>query len=420
MSQASLQEPPALRQLDKTIREEIEQFTSSSENSLGSKKNKVQKKETKHPKMCDTLQLEDVNRSRCYMEEQDSSKKKKLERNRASKESNENHPPQEVTHPENIPPLGSPVMLKKSKKKKQQLPPDVQLSANSTSKIEPLRPTPENIGSWKTRKSRILETTTDQKDEKTSKNDDGIPQRIKKHPLSLHQQNKVTFLCSTPLSSPAASLKTKKKTKLNGPGKNDEFNGFSDHSQDLFITQRKFVSSHVSSGDSPPLGQEQFLSQLSCRDRYSSGSNHQVVLKETSTQTDHDLSFLSLMSLVKKVKVLVPCSEKPLDLSLPSRIRAKRKVRNYSNEVIVIPSQSPPMGQEASSKSSLKFNFSPIPKFDETKFIQTVLNSSYFFKGKGEPGEATPITPLIKGSERAKKRPKKSGVTPKKRLKQHH
>lgn len=402
------------------------------------KKNKLKKKESKQHEMGDTPQSGNENPPQSCEEGQDttlcsessvrssSSRKKNRERKRAATKSNENCPPQEGndaidTH-QILDSLEPPEKVKKNKKRKQQALPGIHSSESPLSG----RSAPEIINGGQTQKRSNVETTTDQKCKATSRNDGGISQRRRQNPLSLQQSNIVLYN-SSPLSSPNPLSKPKRNAKVNG-GKTEDMNGMSDHSQDLFITQKKFVSPHSSSQDSPLLGQKQgsgirdwmrsqnpplLLSQFSCLTRNSldrsNGSNQQVILREKATQTDDDsLTYLALMSFVKKVKVLEPCSEEAQDLSLPSRTRAKKGASSPDNDVIIVESQSPPTGTKASIKTKIKFCFSPLQKAEETKFVQTVLNSSYFFKGKGEPGEANPpITPLLKIKEKPKKKKKK-------------
>ncbi|XP_069601748.1 uncharacterized protein [Ranitomeya imitator] len=309
--------------------------------------------------------------------------------------------------------------VKKHKKKKQQMPQEIWSSA------------PKHISGEKTsRRSNGVEATNDQIHNVILRHDDGINQRRKKHSVSLHQSHMYT---STPLSSPTSRPKIKSNTMPNGHQKPEAVSGVSDNSQDLFITQKQFASSHGSSGDSPPLGQKQgsgitdslgspnpprLLYQfcLTGNSVYQSGTGSQekVVLAEKATQTDENFSYLALRSLVKKVKVLPSCSEKALNLSLPTRIRAKRHVRSTIEEnVIVVESQSSHVDPNASRRSLLQ-------KADEAKFIQTVLNSSYYFKGKGEPGIEKPIMPILKIKKESKIKSRKlSDHTRKRRPHQH-
>ncbi|XP_066438604.1 uncharacterized protein [Eleutherodactylus coqui] len=428
-------------QPNETLTEEDMQFISLPGDSMKSRKKKNRPmKESKRHKMGDTSQCKMENLRQCHKERQNtsifnesssSSQKKKLRR-RAAKESGENCPPQEIHNANDFHQtpdhLKLPFKVKENKEIKHQATSQVQSSNRSLSNIELHQPAPENVNGGETQKSFKVEATTDLKCKRTSINDDGISQGRRKHPLSLHQSNIVMYN-STPLSSPTTLPKMKSHTKLNCSGKTKAMNDLSNDSQDLFITQKKCILSHGSSiEDSLPLAQKQgssslqdwlrspdppqLLSQFSCLardnlDLSSIRSNQQIVLRETSTQTDDSFTYLTLMSFVKKVKVLEPCSEEALDLSLPSRIRAKKDVLNASDDVIIVESQSTAAASVASRKSKIHFCFSPLQKADTTKFVQTVLNSSYFFKGKGENGESTPIRPLLKIKERCKKKSKK-------------
>ncbi|XP_056379073.1 uncharacterized protein LOC130275287 [Hyla sarda] len=401
------------------------------ENSEKSKKmkTKLKKKESRHNKTSDNPKWETENVTLCGEEGQDSniiSDSSIKSRKRTPTESDENRPPRGEKAARNtreVPdPSGSP--QKKTKKKKKKKPPSVQSVEGS----DPLhRSAPETI-------SRNVKTPNDPKYKTKSKSEDGTSQ-WRRQPLAFHRSN-VLMMTSTPRSSPIAPPKTKRDN-----GQIEDMNGISDQSQDLFITQKKFVLSHCTCEDSPPLGQEQhngvrdwlgnqqphhgthLLSQLSCLRHNSVGlssieSNQQVTLKENSTQTEVSFTYLALMSLMKKAKVLEPCSEEALDLSLPSRIRAKKAALSPGNDVIIVESQSTSADFKDSRKNNIKFCFSPVQRADETKFVQTVLNTSYFFKGKGDPGEASPpIPPILKMKEKPKKKCRRSKVHVKKEAK---
>ncbi|XP_073514004.1 uncharacterized protein [Phyllobates terribilis] len=138
---------------------------------------------------------------------------------------------------------------------------------------------------------------------------------------------------STQLSSTDLP-KTKRNLKLISLGKAEDMEGMSNHSQGVFIVQKQFGL----------------------------------------TQS---------------------CSEKPLDLSLPSRIRAKRNILSPSEDVIKVVSQSPPLRPKASKSKKVKFSFNPPKNAKDTKFIQTFLNPAYFFRRKGESSKANVLTPLL-------------------------
>ncbi|XP_044127102.1 G patch domain-containing protein 8-like [Bufo gargarizans] len=411
------QEPQASQkdQLDETLTEEDVQFLNLLENGIEHKEKRVKLKEkkSKHRRTDDKC-LREGEDADIFSDSSRRSRRKKKVKNRAAIACDENCLPQEVNKASDClhssDPFEAPLKIKR---KKQPVPPEIQASANPPTSSERHRPAPENITGGKRKKKRNKEMTIDPTCEATSKNDDGNSQQRKKHPLSLHQGNMAMYTSTSPGANP--------NTKY--------MNGMSDHSQDLFITQKQFLSSRGSSEDSPPLGQEQGqewmrsqnplhrFSQLSFITRHSAdrsgvGSNQQVVLSEKATQTDDGFTYLALMSFIKKVKVLEPCSAEAIDLSLPSRVRAKMDV-SPSNEVILVKSQSPPLG---SRRRNIKFCFSPLQNIAETKFVQTVLNASYFFKGKGDAGEATPITPLLKMEEKPRKKSRKSGVHTKKNI----
>ncbi|XP_073434322.1 uncharacterized protein [Dendrobates tinctorius] len=352
-----------------------------------------------------------------------SSSREEQARSKAPLDLDRNIPAQEMNDAKNTPQgfehSESSDKVKKHKKKKHKMPQEIPSSA------------PKHISGGKTcRRSSGVEATNNQIRNVTFRPDDGISQRRRIHSVSLHQSHMYT---STPLSSPTAQPMTKSNTMPNGYQKTEASSGVTDNSQDLFITQKKFASSSGSNGDSPPLGQKQgsgirdslgspnpprLLYQicLTGNSVYQSGTGSQekVVLAEKATQTDDNFSYLALRSLVKKVKVLPTCSEKALNLSLPTRIRAKRHVRStIVEDVIIIESQSSLVDPNISRRCLFQ-------KADEAKFIQTVLNSSYYFKGKGEPGIEKPIMPILKIKKESKKKSQKSSVHTNKRRPHQH
>ncbi|XP_073493583.1 uncharacterized protein [Phyllobates terribilis] len=431
-------QPPAPQpyKLDETLPEMDNSFLIYLRNSLKSteSKNKL-KKESKRHKMGVSPQFKSETISQFCVVGQETSKvngssgkssssrREERARNKAAMDSDKSSPAQEMNDAKNTHQGSehseSSGKVKKNKKKKQRTSQEIPSSA------------PKHISGGKTyRRSNGGEATKDQIDKVTSRHDDGICQRRRKHSESLHQSHMCT---SSPMSSPTALPKIKRNTMPNGDRKTEAASGMSDNSQDLFITQKKFASSHGSSGDSPPLGQKQcsgIRDSLGSQnppprlyhlcltgnsvDQSGTGSQDQVVLVENATQTDDNFSYLALRSLVKKVKVLPPCSEKALNLSLPTRIRAKRDAGSTRDEdIIIVESQSSHVDPNTSRKSLLQ-------KADEGKFIQTLLNSNYFFKGKGEPGVEKPIMPILKIKKEWKKKSRKSSVHSKRRRSNQH
>lgn len=319
-----------------------------------------------------------------------SSSKKKKKGKRSALEALENFLPQENGQADKIPDMSS-VKARKEKKKTREVHFESQLPNNSSPSDQ--EPTPE-----------------------------GRPSRNK---LKCHRQAE-SLRCS--LSSAQNLPKAFLEDKTGVFGKVEDTNTVSDHSQDLFITQMQFLPNGLSScsEESPPLGQKrqdgrgmkkrgsqnsscgiQPLSHSlpkseddSCEMQDSGGNS-----KDKSTQTDNLFTYFSLMTYLKKVKVLEACSQKPLDLRLQSRSRAKvsRKSLANDNEVIIIGSSPELKASEKAIRGQIIL--SPPQPFDNSKFIQTILNSSYYFKGKGENDQCTPITPLL----RMKKKPKKKG-----------
>ncbi|CAH2325573.1 Hypothetical predicted protein [Pelobates cultripes] len=211
----------------------------------------------------------------------------------------------------------------------------------------------------------------------------------------------------------------------------DSMCGSSEHSQDLFITQKTYLPAQVSSStscESPPPGQKQvqrsyneqaqMFSQISTltdtgasefnvsQCRVESATGNSVMFSHKATQTDGVFSYLALMTFAKKAKVLESCSEKPLDLCLPSRVRAHDVIiKNEVNDVIIISVK--PATLCPVEETTRKFSLSQLRKM-EGRFVQTLLNSSYFFKGKGERNDAVHIAPLLRQKMETKKRVKKS------------
>lgn len=233
-------------------------------------------------------------------------------------------------------------------------------------------------------------------------------------------------LPSSLLSSPDNLPEVFLEDKTGVSGNVEDTDAVSDHSLDLFITQKQFLTSELlsCSGDSPPLGQKRQESQnvkqkrspnSSCGIQSLSRSLPKIEddscemqdfganSKNKSTQTDNLFTYLSLMTFLKKVKVVEACSEKPLDLCLPSRTRAVNSCSGHVNDNDVILIGSSPTATAPGKATGRPIILSPPQPFDHSKFVQTILNSSYYFKGKGEMGECNPLPPLLKMKQTPKK-----------------
>ncbi|XP_077309687.1 uncharacterized protein LOC143929648 [Lithobates pipiens] len=361
--------------------------------SIKVKKEKKKKHEVNFESLGSSLQCKDVENVNLLGDSSIKSSSSKKKGKRSAPESLENFPLQENSQADKIPDLSS-VKVRKEKKKTREVHFESLLPNNCSPSDQ--EPTPEG---WSSRN------------------------KLKRH----RQVESLRCSLSSPQNLPKAFL----EDKTGVFGKVEDTNTVCDHSQDLFITQMKFLPNGLSScsEESPPLGQKrqdggvmkhrrsqnssceiQPLSHSlpksednSCEMQDSGGNS-----KDKSTQTDNLFTYLSLMTYLKKVKVLEACSKKPLDLRLQSRTRAigSRRGLVNDNEVIIIGS-SPDL---KASRKAIKGQIilSPPQPFDNSKFVQTILNSSYYFKGKGENDQLTPITPLLKMKKKHKKKGKKS------------
>ncbi|KAE8606168.1 hypothetical protein XENTR_v10010622 [Xenopus tropicalis] len=223
---------------------------------------------------------------------------------------------------------------------------------------------------------------------------------------------------------PKADGKSRESGSNEGSSTVEEIPSSSGHSQDLFITQKSFMPVEAlgsSSGSSPPLGQGQdpgslksysrtdrvlLFSQVSMftakADEPSTSSASKTTDK--STQTEDVFSYLSLMSLINRVRVLEKCSEQPLDLALSNRIRAGGAasltcIKTEDEDIILV-----------DVKRAGKLSMSQQRRMEDAKLVQTLLNSSYYFKGKGDHCSQLPIAPLLKMKMKMenKKRSRKS------------
>ncbi|XP_073434477.1 uncharacterized protein [Dendrobates tinctorius] len=131
-------------------------------------------------------------------------------------------------------------------------------------------------------------------------------------------------------------------------------------------------------------------------------------IKHISPGKAEDMEGMSnLRQEVQKQFGLTQCLTKPLDFSLASRIRAERNILSPSDDVIEVGSQSPPVKPEASKNEKVIFSFNPLKNAQSTKFIQTFLNPSYFFRKKGRSGKLNVVTPLLKVNNQGKSHGKK-------------
>ncbi|GCC32194.1 hypothetical protein chiPu_0010654 [Chiloscyllium punctatum] len=208
------------------------------------------------------------------------------------------------------------------------------------------------------------------------------------------------------------------------------------NSQDLFITQKKFLpfvqSNSNSSYSVEEMASEECAEQLRSLDgrqlRFCSPPHTKVIdlccsgLKspksrsaEKGTQTDDFFSspaFATSVLFCQKLKK-EQSFEEPLDLSLPSRLRTKNSTdlknilnASYIQENSINPSYqhialplSSPEGQHACQL----LRFLPYSdgkkhnrRYYDGKFVQTFLNQSYFFKVKGQGKPKNPRMPLLK------------------------
>ncbi|XP_029438920.1 uncharacterized protein LOC115079450 isoform X2 [Rhinatrema bivittatum] len=236
-----------------------------------------------------------------------------------------------------------------------------------------------------------------------------------------------------------------------------------DLSQDLFITQKSFEPILVSSSDDDddscssfqkntkeiraeddynhprPINGLQWFSQapskrLKAVEQFhtagtklaSSARKKRILTKEKATQTDGCLSCPVSASSISHAKRFVNCSVQPLDLSLPSRVRsssastkgASCPLSGESDGIYLSPKfmQNPMLRTEEEQlptpnilsmireRDREKCPFSQLRKYEEGKYVQMLLNSSYFFKGKGEIDISTPIAPLLKQRAENEKR----------------
>ncbi|OCT83632.1 uncharacterized protein LOC108713449 [Xenopus laevis] len=224
----------------------------------------------------------------------------------------------------------------------------------------------------------------------------------------------------SPVADPKGDGKSLRSVPNEGSSMLEEIASSSGHSQDLFITQKSFMPVEVlgssSSGSSPPLGQDpgtlrifsrtdtvQVISQVSTftvkgADQSSSAS----IKSDKSTQTEDVFSYLTLMSLMNRVRVMEKCSEQPLDFALPNRSRS-----NIASPLVCIKVEDDDI-IFVDVKHANKLTMSQQRRMEDAKLVQTFLNSSYYFKGKGDHCSKFPLAPLLKMKMETKKRSRKS------------
>ncbi|XP_074129604.1 uncharacterized protein LOC141546025 isoform X1 [Sminthopsis crassicaudata] len=230
-----------------------------------------------------------------------------------------------------------------------------------------------------------------------------------------------------------------------------------DHSQDIFLTQRSLLSRHVSDSLSSSLSSpapkraKNGSRELSDKPSHSPNnllqlsSNGEIVLngetvaessnlsqgnlkrfekirkysgtKEKAIQTE-DFFGSSILATSLLFRREVDLCEKPLDLTLPGRSRSWANSSEYVSHttlaggdgVHVIPPNVPEtvcsvedqiIGSglataALSDDSQEKYACNQLRNPDEIEHIQTKLNSSFFFKTKGEPETNIPTEPLAK------------------------
>ncbi|XP_038662057.1 uncharacterized protein LOC119971013 [Scyliorhinus canicula] len=231
-----------------------------------------------------------------------------------------------------------------------------------------------------------------------------------------------------------AYLKTSKDAQV--VKRSPEFTEDDGNSQDLFITQKKFlpfaqpdnnsgysveeiVDEHCDKQlRSPDARHLRFSSPppTDMSDLFRSGlKSPKSRSSEKGTQTSDFFgspAFATSLRFYQKVKEEL-CSEEPVDLSLPTRVRAKNSTHlknipdspHAQKNSITPPRQHTPLHlstPEGRSTCQLLplFAYSDRKKhsrrYDDGKFVQTILNESYFFKVKGQGKPKDPRMPLLK------------------------
>lgn len=166
------------------------------------------------------------------------------------------------------------------------------------------------------------------------------------------------------------------------------------NSQDLFITQKSFSEPHVNlSGNDVTIVSVQ--EERSCR-----------MTADASTQTENFFTFPEFSTCLRfqhQQKISV-CTEEPMDLSLPRRVRRVQRAERPAKQPVA--DCQPEL--KISDTSSEDGDMVPKTKGDlsQLKVVQTRLNESFFFKVKGYDSPK-PVCPLMKLTEGAEKKMKK-------------
>ncbi|XP_066494015.1 uncharacterized protein [Tiliqua scincoides] len=200
-------------------------------------------------------------------------------------------------------------------------------------------------------------------------------------------------------------------------------------SQELFITQQlhnSFLPLH------PPNNAKEAVSEGSCSNSNTSSSlqfsqvsaaketfensflrsscsltpskrrEHFPATQECGVQTDDFFSSLAVASFLIK-REPIDCHEQPLDLSLPYRIRSGvtdaeifHSLEGAGDGISMSPRCKLETTVKVPDDESESLMCSQSQKSEDIKYIQMHLNSSYYFKLKGDPGATVSRTPLVK------------------------
>lgn len=199
-------------------------------------------------------------------------------------------------------------------------------------------------------------------------------------------------------------------------------------SQDLFITQKSFFPLHVpskysslcppnilersfyGSNSSGPLQASEMSAEretfekcfpmLPCSLTPSQRKEQIPSSRDCAVQTDDFFGSSTVTSFFIRKKQFADCHEQPLDLRLPCRIQSSPP----NTERISHCSQGSDDGFHTSPRAQSAIpvldgkseNVMHSRKAEDIKYIQTQLNSSYFFKIKGDPDATVSRTPLVK------------------------
>ncbi|KAL2093831.1 hypothetical protein ACEWY4_011143 [Coilia grayii] len=146
-------------------------------------------------------------------------------------------------------------------------------------------------------------------------------------------------------------------------------------SQELFITQNKFLSP-VLSDEEVPSTPEQTLTKSQQPPQRLRATTAWKPTAETASQTENFFTSKLSAFLNFKLSTLSNCTEQPVDLSLPHRQRAQQMTG-------------------ADTEESDRQQWARVD-LNQLKVVQTRLNESFFFKVKGEKDSPKSHCPLRK------------------------